>query len=464
MLQVHKIHGRKPSFNFQVITTQLEGVPLDAEENVAMSMAMYSRSPKSIVDHIEKVNTAGSGNFLETYYIGYGHDSIGDCVNVQMYVENVSMLAAKNIQNHPLYNGQEASTRYLDFSTAEFAVASKNPLVRNYVEELRTFYKESMPIVVAAYADANNIDMTPITVPVKERSEELKKLATAQTTVKAKAFDVMRGFLPYGACTNVAITMNARALREHCWNLRASAIPEVAALGDTILEALEERYKHSFGRVESESSIAERAAQLKVLKQMELDKAKQFGAKFGDDRSQKVFGVLDETFSCPSPEHKHGFNIGFRPWMSVGMAEFFLDIGSYRDLQRHRSVFKNFPIATTEFGVEPWYLEQLPDQLRTKAETLLKKAKTIAALHSDEELAQYAIPMAYRVHILLQGSLVDFDYITNLRSSESVHPTLRSAIQVIANIANFSGYDLRCNTNPAPKFNVRRGTQDIVEK
>ena len=85
-------------------------------EDCAMLQALYSRSPASVVDHLDKVLAAGSGKFMERYYVGYGHASIGDCGVTTLFIENYSMLAAKAIQDNPLYSGQEASTRYLDFA------------------------------------------------------------------------------------------------------------------------------------------------------------------------------------------------------------------------------------------------------------------------------------------------------------------------------------------------------------
>jgi thymidylate synthase ThyX len=427
-------------------------------------MAMYSRSPCSIIQHIEKVNTSGSGNFLEKYYIGYGDDSIGDCVNSQLYVENISMIAAKNIQNHSLYNGQEASTRYLDFSIAEFIVSSADDRALNYVEELRTFYKDAMPIVVATYASANDVDMTPISVPLKERTEEQEKLIAAQTAIKAKAFDVLRGFLPYGACTNVAITMNVRVLREHCWNLRASRIPEVALLGQTMLNALAQRYEHSFGREERPQAVEERRVQLDEIASLEQQHLDEFILAGGE--MQVAHSAYDPSFHLESIKDSRscGLNIGFRPFADMLYAQFPIDIGSYRDLQRHRSCIKNFPLATTKLGYEPWYLAQLPEELVERARDLLEKAKIIASLYDNPQEAQYVIPMAYRVNLTMTGSVVDFDYITHLRSGPTVHPTVRTAIQKLVVKAAEKGVVLRCNMDPAPKFYVRRGQQTIHEK
>ena len=85
-------------------------------ESEAMLQALYSRSPKSVREHVEKVRAAGPGKFMDKFYVGYGHKSIGDCGTTTLFFENVSLLAAKAIQDWPRYNGQEASTRYLDFT------------------------------------------------------------------------------------------------------------------------------------------------------------------------------------------------------------------------------------------------------------------------------------------------------------------------------------------------------------
>ena len=53
---------------------------------------------------------------MSQFYVGYGHKSIGDCGSITIFIEGCSMLAAKAIQDTKLYNGQEASTRYIDFS------------------------------------------------------------------------------------------------------------------------------------------------------------------------------------------------------------------------------------------------------------------------------------------------------------------------------------------------------------
>src|SRR5882672_7702009 len=86
-------------------------------ETSAMMQALYSRSAKSVVHHALKAREKGADKFMASYYVGYGHSSIGDCGVTTLYLEDISLLACKAVQDNPLYSGQETSTRYIDFST-----------------------------------------------------------------------------------------------------------------------------------------------------------------------------------------------------------------------------------------------------------------------------------------------------------------------------------------------------------
>src|SRR3978361_148213 len=85
-------------------------------EKLAYALARYSRSPDSIRDSIEWVRTHDSSKFLESFYFQYGHASIADLGHVTMCFEGISELAATEIEDEPLGDGQARSSRYQDFS------------------------------------------------------------------------------------------------------------------------------------------------------------------------------------------------------------------------------------------------------------------------------------------------------------------------------------------------------------
>src|SRR6201993_5620368 len=89
-------------------------------EKSAYALARYSRSPDSIAKSIEWVRTHDSAKFLESFYFQYGHASIADLGHVVLCFEGVSELAATEIEDEQLWDGQARSSRYQDFSRSGF--------------------------------------------------------------------------------------------------------------------------------------------------------------------------------------------------------------------------------------------------------------------------------------------------------------------------------------------------------
>ena len=89
-------------------------------EKSAYALARYSRSADSIRDSIAWVRTHNTQQFLESYYFQYGHQSIADLGHTVLCFEGISELAASEIEDETLWDGQAKSSRYQDFSTSGF--------------------------------------------------------------------------------------------------------------------------------------------------------------------------------------------------------------------------------------------------------------------------------------------------------------------------------------------------------
>jgi thymidylate synthase ThyX len=113
----HIVENLKQKDGFVLVLDN--GAEIDAQAE-AMLQALHSRSTGGIKHHLKVLKERGAENFMEQFYVGYGHKSIGDCGSTTVFVEGISMLAAKAIQDWRLYSGQEASTRYVDFSKQNF--------------------------------------------------------------------------------------------------------------------------------------------------------------------------------------------------------------------------------------------------------------------------------------------------------------------------------------------------------
>src|SRR6202047_908367 len=78
------------------------------------------RAADAIRDSVEWVRKHDSTKFLESFYFQYGHASIADLGHVVMCFEGISELAATEVEDEQLWDGQARSSRYQDFSKSGF--------------------------------------------------------------------------------------------------------------------------------------------------------------------------------------------------------------------------------------------------------------------------------------------------------------------------------------------------------
>src|SRR5512147_1574551 len=115
-------------------------------EKCAYALARYSRSPDSIRQSIDWVRTHDSRKFLESFYFQYGHASIADLGHVTLCFEGVSELAATEIEDEVLWDGQARSSRYQDFSKSGFVTPP------DFGEEDAAKYRAASARLLDAYA------------------------------------------------------------------------------------------------------------------------------------------------------------------------------------------------------------------------------------------------------------------------------------------------------------------------
>lgn len=428
-------------------------------ETLAMLQALYSRSPQSVDDHLAKVTAKGPGKFMESYYVGYGHASIGDCGTTAIFIEGVSMLAAKAIQDWPLYSGQEASTRYMDFSKSEFCNPIGSPEGAAVQERWRKFYMDSMEPVKAHLRDQ---------YPMEGGDNP----NAYERTIAARAFDILRGFLPAGAATNLSWTTNLRQANDKIRWLLHHPLAEVREIASDMFAALSERYPSSFG---TNSLKTERdkgsglAVELWTRGMMSYDYYFNTGLIQGFETNIRLSDIeaLKQWLKTRprGAELPHWFDD-----LGTIRSGYLLDYGSYRDLQRHRKGVIRAPLLTKYDGFESWYIEQLPPDVQTEATNLLdQQERAIIQSSLGHEnyalLEQYYIPMGYRVPIVCTQTLPAFVYRLELRSSKTVHPTLRATTlrEVAWFRAQFPDVAIHIDDDPS-WWTLRRGSQTIEER
>lgn len=425
----------------------IDDVPPEAN---AMLQALYSRSPKSVREHVEQVRTVGPEKFMANFYVGYGHKSIGDCGTTSIFVENVSMLVAKAVQDWPLYNGQEASTRYLDMSKQEF----KNPLGsaegKAIQDEWLRFYVHALETLIPVLKE--RFPMQP---------EDAGKEKQYEKAIKARAFDIARGFLPAGATTYVAWHTNLRQAHDHIKEMRHHPLAEVRDTAAEILKALQAKYSSSFlhKTYETEEEYVEKSMATFAFFEDTSITSFAYKSRLDLDGLKQHQALLAER---PAKAELHQ---RFRQYGDI-LFTFPLDFGSYRDLQRQRSAVQEMPLLTMKHGFHPWYLEQMPDGLRAEAEAVLASQKErIDALQASDADRQYYVAMGYMVAVRMSCPLPAAVYISELRSADTVHPTLRIEAQRMGDaiVQAVPGIRMHHDTSPGA-WNIKRGAQDITRR
>ncbi len=420
-------------------------------EAEAMLQALHSRSVGGISNHLQVLAEKGAEKFMSTFYVGYGHKSIGDCGSATIFIEGISLLAAKAIQDWPLYSGQESSTRYIDFSQQPFIDPVGTPASVEFLARWRALYLDGLSLMQE--------ELTRRFPRAPEEKEGIYRKAIA-----ARAFDTMRSFLPAGAATNIAWHGNLRQFADKLMVLRHHPLGEVQEIAAAVDAALAEQFPSSF--------CIERFQSTETFNHDFMQSNYYFNPS-----SWPVFEVtadhIDHTLL-----REYSTTLRSRPQKTelpkqiaeCGTMEFrfLLDFGSFRDLQRHRAVTQRMPLLTTRFGFHPWYLGEFPRELRERALALLHSQEiALPSLGATPEIAQYYIPIGYQTANRLTGPLPALLYIAELRSTRFVHPTLRERARQMASTLQdrFAADGLVLHLDQdADRFDVRRGEHDIVRR
>lgn len=382
-------------------------IPDQFNENVdaaAMLQAFYSRSHTSILDRLEgDMNKVRES--LKKFYINYNHDSIGDCGNLLVFVEGCSMLTAKAIQDNPLYNGQESSSRYIDFSVHRDALTAEN---QRYLLDL---YEEATEQLMTAFLEEG----------------------MPEAAAKVRTFDIARGLLPAGIPTQLSGYMSIRQ-----WRYQLAAMQ-----------------KHPIALVQQEAALIHQEL-MKYLPDMfnnlpTVDHAWTVTRSYTRVPTEWK-GVSEQATGC------------LQELRTLGTATFseFIDYGSYRDIQRHRAAFiKPIQVYTV---ADKWYLDHLPQTVAIKLEQYLRDYSNqfglcIGYIEPD-------MPLATMVKVSITLDIPQLVYMLDLRTKPHVHETARRFMKAIATkvkaVTGLSVFDKFIHYDEVD--HARRAKQTIVSK
>jgi thymidylate synthase ThyX len=418
-------------------------------EDTAMLQALYSRSAASVEEHAKKVTQSGSGKFMERYYVGYGHASIADCGSTTIFIEDVSMLVAKAIQDWPLYSGQETSSRYIDMSERLITDPLKTKASKAVLDKWMKFYTTKQAAVETHLREK---------YPKKPEEDQ----GVYDRAIKARIFDILRGFLPAGVTTQLSWHTNLRQAHDKLSLLRYYPLAEVKTVAEEIHKKLNERYAHSFGHKQYPEQEAYRKF---ISEKYTFYDQKKYAGDFKATTNIKRAEL--NTYAPVLKKRPMKTNLPlFLGELGNVTFEFLLDFGSFRDIHRHRNGTCRMPYLTTKYGFNEWYLEQLPEKVRNEALILIKdQMKAIKALKASKEETQYYVAMGFNVTSKVTYGLPATVYTMELRSGKLVHPTLRRvAHKMYKSLKKFFPEMTLHADLDLDDWDIRRGQQDIHEK
>lgn len=410
-------------------------------------------------------------NFYDRILDGYGDDSIGELGGAHLAVENVSMLAAKVIEDNRIGGSPlEKSTRYIYFDqkvNGHFLFYQEPILMTS---AYRALYLDTCNHLFETYGKL----IPPLTARIEQGFPKDPAISkTAYTAaLRAKVLDCLRGLLPASAMTNMGVFGNGRFFESliqklHCHNLAemqeigkksvqelSKVIPSFIRRSDPshrhfqaysqFLEAMQNDL-HQFADLHARE-IAPMGKNGVVLTHFDKDApAKVGGALLFDSTSASLHELQEYCRHLPEEELARLLEIACSPRENrrhkspralehaTFTFEILADFGVYRDLHRHRMLTQERQLLSCNYGyyTPPEIVGTDMEKDYHEAMERAQKAYDTIATELPEE-AQYIVPMAFNVHWYFHVNLRSLQWLCELRSQAAGHPTYRLIAQEMA--------------------------------
>ncbi len=467
---------------------------LKSEDSGFSDIAGITDKESSVLDR-QSLAIQKAQNFYDRILDGYGDDSIGELGGAHLAVENVSMIAAKAVEDHRIGGSPlEKSTRYIHFD-------------QKLHGEYR-FYREPI-LMTSAYRDiyiemCNDLFSTysrlipPLTEKIQKNFPHDPNTSPGayKAALRAKVLDALRGLLPASTLTNMGVYGNGRFFDALINKLQCQNLTELQELGKHSYEELAKIIPSFVRRAEPSHPTQENFAQFYDAMQTELrlvtaeqtsfsERTMEQGVSLIDydhDGVKKVAAALLFAFSNKSFQdlYQHVSSLGQEEIARILDAgcnarenrrhkspralehatftfEMVSDFGAYRDLHRHRLLTQERQLLSCDYGFYiPPELEGMSEEGEYKR--VMLRAKEVYDQIATElpEEAQYVVPMGYNVRWYFHVNLRALQWLCELRSAPAGHPTYRMIAQVMARqvcdvfpeferffrFVDYEGYDL----------------------
>ena len=208
-----------------------------SQEQIAVTFAMTSRSPEAFDAIAKVVSEAKAADFNEKWVVGYGHASVAEHAVLHMAVEDLSRLAADEMEDNRLASYTEKSSRYQVLDRGSYHVPAE---LRGH--RLERQYIETCDYLFDVYHDL--LERTQAWLRSQNPQGANEKDGAYRLRIRRIATDHCRFVLPASTLTNVGMTLNARSLEHAITKLLSHELAECRDLGERHLLARGRRDEH----------------------------------------------------------------------------------------------------------------------------------------------------------------------------------------------------------------------------
>lgn len=425
--------------------------------------------------------------FHEKWVVGYGHASVAEHAIVHLAIEGVSILASKEIEDLRLASFTEKSTRYVVFTEGSFhQLCGELPdhLGTQYVDSCRRLFRVYLDLIPkvtekleAKYPKQDGQTKAAYESIIRARALDLVRgLLPASTLTSlgltANARTLAAGISKLGASKHEEVRGIARQMR----NEGASVVPtllkysepnqyrsDLATHTKRMVDVLVARARSRMFQHDSLATAMREFRERNPIRFVRHDDNAAFQialalvcdgespTSMADELTEALglFVYPDDVREC-SEQGLSDKNVEVavavvrdallrrgphdgapRAFEHANLTlEMDIDYGAYRDLARHRMLSPAHRLLTCELGyVVPEGLVSmgLDEDYRFALDEAERVWRKIHAY--DPQIAQYAVPLAYRTRVLWTMNLREAIHVIELRSGRQGHASYRTIAQ-----------------------------------
>ncbi|MFN3909776.1 MAG: FAD-dependent thymidylate synthase [Candidatus Anstonellaceae archaeon] len=426
----------------------------------------FSKIAASIDSNKQIVATQKAEEFYNRVLVGYGDDSVAELGGAHMAIEEISNIATKFIEDSRIgLSPLEKSTRYVYFDQKDndgnYRYYKGKEILntkvgQEYIKTSNYLFEVYSKLLKEVYQKL--LEKYPQGQDISKRAYE--------NTIKAKTCDLLRGLLPASTLTNMGIFANGRAYEYLLTKMYASNLPEINFIAEEMYQELMKIIPSFVKRVKSPHGL-ESIEYIKNTKQgireymeknftgnEDLQKEEVELVYYDKEAEDKIIWAIlfENGFSYKDAQKKaielseekkiqilkeyvgKRKNRRHKPYRAFELPYYTFSIcanfGQYRDIQRHRILTQvrqlldckkgyDIPKEIVEFG----FKKEFEDALSVAKECHQKMEEEL-----NKELAQYIVPMAYRLNWYINLNLREAFHLIELRSSIQGHADYRRLV------------------------------------